>query len=103
MMSAPTILRPGETCWRIETADRLGVIVDAADYFIALREVLKKAQHSVIMIGWEFDTRIALDARVDSGAAPNRTALAVSSAGWSVGVPISGSIFCNGMSVWCRS
>ncbi|MGI3212950.1 phospholipase D-like domain-containing protein [Roseovarius tibetensis] len=71
-MSAPTILRPGETCWRIETADRLGVIVDAADYFIALRDVLKQAQHSVIMIGWEFDTRIALDPRIDSGAEPNR-------------------------------
>lgn len=72
MTSTPPILRPGETCWRIETADRMGVIVDAADYFIALREALKKAQHSVIMIGWEFDTRIALDPRISGGAEPNR-------------------------------
>ena len=72
MTSTPPILRPGETCWRIETADRLGVIVDAADYFIALREVMQKAQHSVMMIGWEFDTRIALDPRGSVTNVPNR-------------------------------
>ncbi len=66
------ILRPGETCWRIERADRLSVIVDAADYFNTLREVMQQAQHSVIMIGWEFDTRIELDPRVTSTDVPNR-------------------------------
>ncbi|WP_375262667.1 phospholipase D-like domain-containing protein [Palleronia sp.] len=55
------ILRPGETCWRIERAERFSVIVDAARYFAVLRSVIRKAQHSVIMIGWEFDTRISLD------------------------------------------
>ncbi|MCM2563748.1 phospholipase D-like domain-containing protein [Lutimaribacter sp. EGI FJ00015] len=66
------ILRPGETCWRIETADRLAVIVDAADYFTTLHEVMQKAQHSVIMIGWEFDTRIDLDPRKEADDVPKR-------------------------------
>ncbi len=63
------VLRPSDTCWRIETADRLSVIVDAADYFGMLHEVMQKAQHTVIMVGWEFDTRVSLDprkARVDA-------------------------------------
>lgn len=72
MDSNSPILRPGDTCWRIETADRLAVIIDAADYFTALREVMQKAQHSVIMIGWEFDTRINLDPRQHDDGVPNR-------------------------------
>lgn len=66
------ILRPGQTCWRIEKADRLAVIVDAADYFRTMRDVMQKAQHSVIMIGWEFDTRIDLDPRREPGDVPDK-------------------------------
>ncbi len=66
------VLRPGDTCWRIESANRLAVILDAADYFTTLREVMQKAQHSVIMIGWEFDTRINLDPRRQEDDVPNR-------------------------------
>lgn len=72
MDATPPLLRPGDTCWRIEAVNRLAVIVDAADYFIALREVMQKAQHSVIMIGWEFDTRVALDPRNEADGVPNR-------------------------------
>ncbi len=72
MTGTRPVLRPGDTCWRIETADRLSVIVDAADYFAVLREVMQKARHSVIMIGWEFDTRITLDPREDRGEVPSR-------------------------------
>jgi phospholipase D1/2 len=55
------LLVPGRTCWRIARADRFAVIVDAADYFAALKSSILKAQRSVLMIGWDFDTRIALD------------------------------------------
>lgn len=66
------ILRSGETCWRIERAGRFAVIIDAADYFAALREAMRRARHSVIMIGWEFDTRISLDPRRPRDGAPDR-------------------------------
>jgi phospholipase D1/2 len=55
------ILVPGRTCWRIERAERLAVIVDAADYFAAVKSSILKAERSVLLIGWDFDTRIELD------------------------------------------
>ena len=52
--------RPSHNCWRIETADRLSVIVDGKHYFRALREALLKAQRLVMMIGWDFDFEIEM-------------------------------------------
>lgn len=66
------VLRPGDTCWRIEKAERLSVIIDAADYFLALREVMQRAQHNIFMIGWEFDMRIDLDPRKVEEDVPHR-------------------------------
>jgi phospholipase D1/2 len=72
MASDHPILRPGDSCWRIARAERLAVIVDAADYFTALRDAMQKARHSVLMIGWEFDTRISLDPRERDNRVPHR-------------------------------
>jgi phospholipase D1/2 len=55
------ILRPGETCWRIERAQRFAVIVDASDYFAAAKAAMRRARHSIYLIGWDFDLRIRLD------------------------------------------
>lgn len=65
-------LRPGETCWRIERADRLAVIIDAADYFATVREAIVNARHSVYLIGWDFDTRIKLARPNTLPGVPNR-------------------------------
>ncbi|MEJ2402332.1 MAG: phospholipase D-like domain-containing protein, partial [Xanthomonadales bacterium] len=51
------ILRPGETCWRVETARRASVIVETADYFTALREACAEARRSILILGWDFDRR----------------------------------------------
>lgn len=66
------ILRPGETCWRMERANRLAVIVDAADYFSTIRATVRHAEHTVMLIGWDFDTRIKLDPQDDASDAPNQ-------------------------------
>lgn len=58
--SLSNILRPGDTCWRIERADRLAVIVDGADYFRAVRSVLLRASKTVYLVGWDFDLRIEM-------------------------------------------
>jgi phosphatidylserine/phosphatidylglycerophosphate/cardiolipin synthase-like enzyme len=55
-----SILIEGETCWRIEEADRAAVIVDAADFFKHARSAMLKAKRSIFMVGWDFDTRIDL-------------------------------------------
>ncbi len=74
MMSGerPAVLRPGETCWRIVRADRLAVIVDAADYFAIVRQAAQQATHSLLMIGWDFDTRIQLARPERQSEVPNR-------------------------------
>ena len=66
------VLQPGRTCWRIEQADQVALIVDAADYFRAARSAMLKAQHSILMIGWDFDTRIELDPTDGTGGYPDR-------------------------------
>jgi phosphatidylserine/phosphatidylglycerophosphate/cardiolipin synthase-like enzyme len=54
------LLVPGETCWRIERADRATVVVDADDYFRHVRSAMASAKHQILLIGWDFDARIRL-------------------------------------------
>jgi phospholipase D1/2 len=54
------MLEPGRNCWRVERADRFGLIVDAAEYFARLRQVLRTAKRQVLMIGWDFDFEIEM-------------------------------------------
>ena len=54
------LLRPGATCWRVERADRLALIVDGAGYFRHLRDALKNARRAVYLVGWDFDLRIEM-------------------------------------------
>lgn len=66
------VLRPGETCWRIARAGRMTPIVDAAAYFAAAKSAMMKARHSILLVGWDFDTRIALERDGHRRDAPNR-------------------------------
>ena len=36
-------------------------IVDAADYYHRIRSAMEKADRRIFIVGWDFDTRIALD------------------------------------------
>ena len=64
------MLDPGRNCWRIEHADRAALIVDACDYFHLARKAMLAAEKQILMIGWDFDTRIILDDAnvIDDGA-----------------------------------
>ncbi|MGY1640276.1 phospholipase D-like domain-containing protein [Geodermatophilus sp. SYSU D00703] len=62
-VAAEDLLVPGETCWRVERAERHAVFVDAADYFAALKGAVLRAERRVLFIGWDFDPRIRLDPR----------------------------------------
>ncbi|MCF8587526.1 phospholipase D-like domain-containing protein [Gordonia liuliyuniae] len=59
-MTLDPILVPGDTCKQTAKADRLSVIVDAADYFAHAKSALMQAQRRAILVGWDFDTRIEL-------------------------------------------
>jgi phospholipase D1/2 len=51
---------PGRNCWRVETAARLIPLVDGAEYFHAFRETAKRADRSLLIVGWDIDSRFAL-------------------------------------------
>ena len=55
------IVAQGRNCWRIARADRASVIVDAADYYRIIAAAMEAAQQRIFIVGWDFDTRIALD------------------------------------------
>lgn len=54
------LLRPGETCWRIEPARRVAFLIDAAAYYRALRLALINARRQVLLAAWDFDPRVEL-------------------------------------------
>jgi phosphatidylserine/phosphatidylglycerophosphate/cardiolipin synthase-like enzyme len=49
------LLKPGSTCWRVETAPRVGLIIDMADYFAAAKLAMQKAKRSIHLLNWAFD------------------------------------------------
>lgn len=55
------IVVSGRNCWRIARADCATVIVDAADYYHFIRPAMASAKRRILIIGWDFDTRIALE------------------------------------------
>ncbi|WP_142848805.1 VTT domain-containing protein [Telmatospirillum sp. J64-1] len=59
--SALPVAVPGLNCRCRTWADRVAFLVDGAAYFAALRHTLERARHSVVIIGWEIDSRTRLD------------------------------------------
>jgi phosphatidylserine/phosphatidylglycerophosphate/cardiolipin synthase-like enzyme len=64
---SPALPEPGRNCWRVESASRAAVIVDAEDYFLHARAAMLKARRRIMLIGWDFDARIVLAQRPDDG------------------------------------
>lgn len=58
--SRPRLAQPGRNCWRTAQAEALGIVVDGADYFRALKHALWAARASILIVGWEFDSRTRL-------------------------------------------
>ncbi|OWY80045.1 phospholipase D-like domain-containing protein [Rhodococcus sp. BUPNP1] len=69
---AETVLEPGSTCWRIARAERLTCIVDAADYFRHAKSAMLRAEKRIMLIGWDFDTRIKFEPDGATLEGPNK-------------------------------
>jgi len=65
-------LDPGRNCWRLVTADRFAVVVDAANYFHAAKSAMLKARHSIFLLGWDFDARVEFEPDNQTLEGPNR-------------------------------
>jgi phospholipase D1/2 len=64
--STSPLLVEGDTCWRRVRASRAAVLIDAAEYFEALRESLLRAERSIFILGWELHSRTCLRGNVYS-------------------------------------
>jgi phospholipase D1/2 len=56
----PTLFEPGRNCWRVERARRASFIVDADAYFKAFVEAARRAERSILIVGWDFHSRTRL-------------------------------------------
>ena len=54
------LFRPGENCCAVAHADRAAFVVDGADYFSAFIAAAERAERSIIVLAWDFDSRTAL-------------------------------------------
>ena len=54
------ILSPNANVWRIERAHRFSVLIDGAAFFGAVRQAALLARRSIIIMGWDLDSRTRL-------------------------------------------
>jgi phosphatidylserine/phosphatidylglycerophosphate/cardiolipin synthase-like enzyme/uncharacterized membrane protein YdjX (TVP38/TMEM64 family) len=57
------ILKEGTNCWQLADAGRLSFLIDAADYFEAFVEAVRRARRTVYIAGWDIDSRLQLTRR----------------------------------------
>ena len=65
-------LTPGATCWRLEHARRIAILVDGAAYFHAMKAAMQSARHSILLLGWDFDPHVPLEGDRQEADPPNR-------------------------------
>lgn len=54
------MLVPGRNCWRLESVERAAFLIDGEAYFHAFRDAALQAKHSIMIVGWDLDTRTDL-------------------------------------------
>jgi phospholipase D1/2 len=54
------ILTPNHNVWRLVQANRAAVLIDGADYFSAVRSAMIKAEHSILIAGWDMHSQTRL-------------------------------------------
>ncbi|HEY5628313.1 MAG TPA: hypothetical protein VIR16_02275, partial [Candidatus Limnocylindrales bacterium] len=57
---AETLFRPGENCCATATAPRATLLVDGEAYFAAFMEAAERAERSILILAWDFDSRTAI-------------------------------------------
>ncbi|MBA2252305.1 MAG: VTT domain-containing protein [Nitrospirales bacterium] len=67
-----SILEVGRNCWRLEAADRAAFLVDGAAYYRAFRHAAIQAKRSILILGWDFDSRICMLSEEESDGFPPR-------------------------------
>ncbi len=55
-----SLLRPGYNCWNVVQSERVAMLIDAKDYFEAFHRAALKAQRSILVLAWDFNSRTRL-------------------------------------------
>jgi phosphatidylserine/phosphatidylglycerophosphate/cardiolipin synthase-like enzyme/uncharacterized membrane protein YdjX (TVP38/TMEM64 family) len=55
-----TVLKQDKNIWCTARAGRLAVIIDGEGYYRAFREAVLQARRSILILGWDIDTRLRL-------------------------------------------
>ena len=69
--SFDTLFKRDENCCAVTRADRVALLVDGENYFDAFVRAAEHAQRSLILLGWDFDSRTVL--RFDDEGRPGIT------------------------------
>lgn len=54
------LLQTGRNCWTIQACNRLAFLIDGKAYFDALAASFAAAERRIVILGWDFDSRILL-------------------------------------------
>jgi len=68
----PRLFQFSDHCWRLARTERLAFLIDGEAYFRAFREAVCQAQHSVLILSWDIDTRLRLIRDGEPDAFPDR-------------------------------
>lgn len=49
-----------DNSWKTGSADQFGYLVDGEEYFAALRESIDAAEHEILIVGWDIDSKVEL-------------------------------------------
>ena len=60
MLATSSIFQSGRNCGYVARASRVALLVDAEVYFRAFMRAAERARHSIIILAWDFDSRIRL-------------------------------------------
>jgi phosphatidylserine/phosphatidylglycerophosphate/cardiolipin synthase-like enzyme/uncharacterized membrane protein YdjX (TVP38/TMEM64 family) len=68
---ADTIIREGKNCWKKTFSKRVAFLIDGDAYFSAFAEAVARAQRSILVLGWDFDSRTRLYRQENPGGYPS--------------------------------
>src|SRR5688572_19656703 len=66
-----SLFRPGENCCAVAHASRATMLVDGEEYFAAFVRAAERAERSITILAWDFDSRMVL--RYDEANEPLET------------------------------
>jgi phospholipase D1/2 len=65
-----TLFEPDRNCWRVARAERAAFLVDADNYFSTFAKTAMRASRSIVILGWDFDSRTTLLSEQTKGGPP---------------------------------